>query len=370
MILTFILLILQIRIFLNLNEYSNSEVVFQYSPSKTFHSPFGRLNQLQRWYDLQRMDYLARKISKVIDTKNYDLVYVQPCMWTQAPLVLRYLQTPTLYYCHELPRSIYKSGIFSRNRHNKLRSVLDYLDPLTFLYKSTLRNFDWIATRSAGTVLVNSKFIQKRVRQIYEIDPVISYHGVDTDIFRSSIKNADKPFVLSVGAIQPHKGYDFLIESFSYIDKMIRPSLYLIGNAANYGMQEYLQELARKYDVDLKIELRLSQAMLVQRYNKSLLVAYAPHNEPFGLVPLEAMSCSKPVVGIREGGVMETVKDKKTGFLIDRDPEKFGKAIQYLLENPLLAAQYGKNGREHVLEFWSWEKSVSNLEQYMYDLIH
>jgi len=77
------------------------------------------------------------------------------------------------------------------------------------------------------------------------------------------------------------------------------------------------------------------------------------------------MACGKPVVGVDEGGVKETIVNQYTGLLVERDPRKFGEAIQLLLEDPTLIDQYGKNGRKHTLENWSWEKSVDKLEQYM-----
>ena len=58
---------------------------------------------------------------------------------------------------------------------------------------------------------------------------------------------------------------------------------------------------------------------LVILYNKAKLVVYTPYMEPFGLVPLEAMSCGTPVVGVNEGGVMETVLNGKTGILVERN---------------------------------------------------
>jgi glycosyltransferase involved in cell wall biosynthesis len=97
-------------------------------------------------------------------------------------------------------------------------------------------------------------------------------------------------------------------------------------------------------------------------------VVYAPYNEPFGLVPLEAMACGKPVVGIDEGGVKESIVDTFTGVLVDRNPQAFGAAIQFLLENPSLVAQYSENSRKHVLANWSWERSVSQLEHYLHEI--
>ncbi|MEO8357319.1 MAG: glycosyltransferase family 4 protein [Chloroflexota bacterium] len=352
--------------FCNLRDLSNNEFVLHFSPSKRFHSPFGRLNQFQRWQDLQRLDKLARQTAKTIDEGKYDLVFAQPCMWTQAPLVLRYIKTPAIYYCHEPPRHIYESSFKSVETKIGLRSTLDAIDPLIRLYRTTARRLDKSAVCAAQLVLVNSVFIRDRVRQIYDLESVISYHGVDTDVFCPEPRDLGKAYVLSVGAIQPHKGFDFLVESLGYINKEVRPALYLIGNMENPKEQGILQALAKEKGVELQIEVGVDQGTLIRRYNDAALVAYAPYNEPFGLVPLEAMACGKPVVGVNEGGVKETVVDNFTGFLVDRNPRKFAEIIQLLLKNPSLADQYGRNGRKHVLENWSWEKSAWNLEQQMY----
>ena len=357
--------------FCNLKPYSNAEFVFHFAPSRRFSSPFGRLNQLQRWRDLQKLDRLARDTAKAIDDGKYDVVFAQPCMWTQAPLVLRYLRTPTIYYCHEPPRSLYEGPFRDTNRKLSLRNALDSVDPLIRLYRSTAQRFDRLSLQSARSVLVNSTFIHDRVKQIYGVDPKICYLGVDADLYSPVTTNSHgaRQYVLSVGAIQPHKGFDFLIESLGYVEQSIRPQLYLIGNMENPREQNILQRLANDKGVDLQIEVGVDQATLIQRYREAALVVYAPHNEPFGLVPLEAMACGKPVVGVDEGGVKETVVHHVTGILVARHAQRFGEAIQFLLENRGLADQYGSNGRKHVLEKWSWEKSVVQLEKHMQAIV-
>jgi len=350
--------------FCNISRYLDAEYEFEFLPSKLLPSPLGRLNQLTRWWDLQRLNRLARQIASRIDAKKYDVVFAQPCMWTQAPLILRYLRTPSVYYCHELPRHLYeKSG--NRSFVRSWREIFNALDPLIWLYRSTARRIDRTAACCATRVLVNSSFIQKQSQDKYGVDSIICYHGVDTDDFspRSDSKQLD--YILSVGAIQSHKGYDFLIESLKYIDAGLRPPLHLIGNTKTTSYHEALQVMAQERGVDLHIVVGVDQFELVRKYNEAVLVVYAPYNEPFGLVPLEAMACGKPVVGVREGGVKETVKDGYTGTLVDRDPQAFGAAIQTLLENPTLTSTYSENSRKYALEHWSWDKSVSDLEGHL-----
>src|SRR5262249_53984853 len=156
-------------------------------------------------------------------------------------------------------------------------------------------------------VLVNSKYMQDTTARIYNIRPLLSYLGVDTEIFRPLVGSARQNFVLSVGAIQPHKGFDFLIKSLARIPQHQRPSLRLVGNMQTASERRALEDLAAQQGVDLHIEVGISLETLVRRYNEAALVVYAPYREPFGFVPLEAMACAAPVVGVAEGGVLETV---------------------------------------------------------------
>jgi glycosyltransferase involved in cell wall biosynthesis len=356
------------RDFCDLRQYSNAEFVFHFSPSRRFSSPLGRLNQLQRWRDLQRLDSLSRQIAAKIDAGNYDLVFAQPCMWTQAPTILRFLKTPAIYYCHEPPRHLYENITMSAATNIDIRAKLDRIDPFIRLYYKTARSLDKENTRAAKLVLVNSVFIRDRVGEIYDLEATVSYHGVDTDVFRPESALGGRPYILSVGAIQRHKGFDFLVESLGYVKEEIRPLLYLIGNMENPGEKDALHALAAEKGVDLHIEVGVDQNTLIGRYNGAIFVAYAPYNEPFGLVPLEAMACAKPVVGVNEGGVKETVKHKFTGLLVDRDAGKFGETVQLLLENPALIDEYGRNGRTDVTQNWSWEKAIQGLERQMYNV--
>ena len=353
--------------FYSLREYANAEFCYQYYPSRLFPSPFGRLNQLQRWIDLLRLDNLARKIGKTIDSMSYDVVFAQPCMWTQAPLILRHLQTPTVYYCHELPRHFYETSFEDMNSKSGFQRTLDYIDPFMKLYHYTGKYFDYLSARSAELLLANSTFISEQAKMTYKIEPIVNYHGVDTDAFHPRSIKSKRNYVLSVGAIRRHKGYRFLVESIGHIDHEMRPALHLIGNMENHGERDFLMALADDNDVQLHIEVGVDQNTLIQRYNEALLVVYAPYNEPFGLVPLEAMACGIPVVGVCEGGIKETVIHEKTGLLISRNVQQFGAAVQYLLENPDMIDIYGNNGRKHVLDNWTWETSIHTLAKYLED---
>jgi glycosyltransferase involved in cell wall biosynthesis len=337
--------------------------IFDFKPLPLLHSPFGRLNQLLRWLDLMRLDLLARQIAREIDSLNYDLVYVHPDKWTQAPTLLSYVHSPTVYYAQESLRASYEPEIPRPYLKGNWRTVLDSFDPLIALYKRSLARIDQRNTRRANHILTNSRFTAVNIQNIYKREAHTIYLGVDSDTFRPLPQVKKENYVLSVGELRPNKGYDFLIKSISLIPKEVRPPLRIVGNATMPQEYSFLLNLAQANDVDLEIEVMVDLETLILRYNQAALLVYAPVLEPFGLVALEAMACNTAVVGVNEGGVQESVLHGQTGLLVERDLVQFAEAVQYLLCDPELAALYGKNGRQHVLNNWTWEQSAAAIEQ-------
>ena len=81
-------------------------------------------------------------------------------------------------------------------------------------------------------------------------------------------------------------------------------------------------------------------------------------NEPFGLIPLEAMACGIPVVAVNEGGYKESIINGETGYLIDRSFETLKDSVSRLLNNDELRIAMGQNARKHVEKKWTWDKSI------------
>ncbi len=89
-------------------------------------------------------------------------------------------------------------------------------------------------------------------------------------------------------------------------------------------------------------------------------------NEAFGLTPLEAMAAGVPVVVSRCGGIVETVQDGKTGFVVEPDnPAALANALLRLAEDNTLRETMGRAGRARALEF-TWH-AVTNSMQVRYE---
>jgi len=356
--------------FADLRPYVDRHTVFDFHPLPLFSSPFGRLNQLLRLTDLYRINNLSKQIARRIEAGGYDLVLVHPCQVEKASSVLHYLQeTPAIYYCQEPLRLLYETMPERPYAHteSRLRTLIDRVDPLPSLYYGALKRVDRRNTRSAAKVLVNSQFMEESVRRIYDVEAQVSYHGVDTEHFRP-LACDKQDFILSVGSLTPLKGFDFLIEAIGQIPKNERPPLVVASNFENPPERAYLQQMARQLDVDLRLLGNVDDDRLVELYNQARLVVYAPISEPFGLVALEAMACATAVIAVREGGTQETVQHEETGLLVQRDPQRFAQSISSLLADPALAARYGRNGRDYVLQHWTWDRAVERLEENLADV--
>jgi glycosyltransferase involved in cell wall biosynthesis len=330
-------------------------------------SPFGRLNPLLNIVDLKRLNDIAQETAKQIDDQNFDVVLVHPCQVTQTPLMLAWLRTPSLYYCHELPRRYYEPSIARPyQKRSQLRQAIDRVDILQPIFSTLMRHLDRRSARHATRIITNSRFTSTNASAIYRRNIDVCYQGVDTHAFQPS-QAARENFVLSVGALTPTKGFDFVINALGTITSAERPSLVIISNYQEPQELQYLQSLASQQGVQLECLARVSEEELQNYYARAGCVAYAPVREPFGFVALEAMATGIPLVGVAEGGVAETVIDGETGLLTPRDPVLFGKALQKLIENPEQAEQLGQAARRYVLEHWTWDKHIVHLEQFLYE---
>jgi glycosyltransferase involved in cell wall biosynthesis len=105
----------------------------------------------------------------------------------------------------------------------------------------------------------------------------------------------------------------------------------------------------------------VSDDELIELFANALAVIYAPMDEDYGYVTLQAFLAGKPVITASDsGGVLEWVDDEVTGLVTDGSPAAIGKAIDRLVGAPDWARRLGEAGRERVRHL-SWDPVVSRL---------
>jgi glycosyltransferase involved in cell wall biosynthesis len=354
------------HLFCDIRPFVNQHFVFEFVSAKLFASPWGRLNQLQRWRDLTTLTRLGARIAREIDRGHYDVVFANVCSYTFVPTCLQFVKTPSVFYLHEpfgprFSRTIERPYL----QKNSLRRQIDRIDPLIGLYQHRLNDLQTKGLRRTTKILSNSNFTREHIRLNFGIETPVCPVGVNTQGFQPIANVPRESHVLSVGELTPRKGFDFVIQSLGKLPPAERPNLVLACHRIDPFEREYIEALAKQHAVRLTILLNLSMEELAIQYSQAQVCAYAPILEPFGLVPLEAMACETPVVGVCEGGVQESVVHEYTGLLVERNIDQFADAIHRLLTEKNLATEYGRNGRKHVLQNWTWEQSAHKLEAFL-----
>jgi len=168
------------------------------------------------------------------------------------------------------------------------------------LINSQLRKWDKSTSSRVDYFIANSQFIARRIEKCYGRKSEVIYPFMETSCFHRAEKIED--YYLVVSAFAPYKRNDIAIEACNRLQLPLK----IIG----FGQAEdKLKKIAGKtveflgWQPDDKVRGYLSKC-------KALLFCGV---EDFGIVPLEAMACGRPVIAFREGGLTETVVEGVTG---------------------------------------------------------
>jgi glycosyltransferase involved in cell wall biosynthesis len=179
--------------------------------------------------------------------------------------------------------------------------------------------------------------------------------------------------VLQLGRMVERKGIDNVIRSLGRLrrDAAIRARLLVVGgngpepDPAVTPELGRLMAIAREEGVADAVTFTGSRPREVLRnyYSAADVFVTTPWYEPFGITPLEAMGCARPVVGANVGGLKSTIVHGKTGYLVEpRDPQALAERLAALARNPALARRMGQAGRRRVASSYTWQSVVDQLE--------
>ncbi len=189
----------------------------------------------------------------------------------------------------------------------------------------------------------------------------VIYNGVDGAVFRPDPAAGrifrerhglgDQPILLAVGALEPEKRWEMLLENLALLPRPV-PPLLLRGSGK---LEAALRTQAERLSLDLRILPRLLVPDLVAAYNAATCVVHSSPDEPFGLVVAEAMACGRPVVAVGGGGPEEVLGD--AGVITPpEDAAAFARQLQALLADPGRRAAQGAAARRRVLERYTVER--------------
>ena len=208
------------------------------------------------------------------------------------------------------------------------------------------RAFQWLARWDADTAnrvhrfVAISRHVADRIRRYYNRTAIVVYPPVDTTFFTPDGSDPG-PYFVVVSALVPYKRIDVAIDAC----RLARVPLKIVGD----GPERRALEAAAGPDTEFLGSLTDSEVRELYRGSRGLIL---PGEEDFGIAPVEAAACGRPVVGLARGGATETVHDGVTGVLVERpDPRAFAEGLARLEQARLEPAVI----REHALRF-SYER--------------
>ena len=199
-----------------------------------------------------------------------------------------------------------------------------------------------------------SQYVADRIRRYYNRVPAVVYPPVDTEFYRPAAPVADEGYYLVVSALVPYKRVDVAIDACRLAGRPLK----VVGHGPERRRLEalggaHVEFLGGVSDEDVRRLYQGARAVLL------------PGEEDFGIVPVEAQACGRPVIALARGGTRETVLDGETGVLVEESSAAaFADGVRRLEQ---VAIDPGRV-RTHAVQF-SRARFLEQLMQQVTDLL-
>jgi glycosyltransferase involved in cell wall biosynthesis len=261
-------------------------------------TPLQKLPGIGRWYPATLP--LMPAAWRSLDLAGYDLVISSSHSFAKA--VRKAPGARHVCYCHTPPRYLWD---LNREYRRGLATVLR--GPLLHW----LREQDLEAAAGVDTFIANSAFIAERVERIYGRSASVVYPPVDVDELEPARTSDKGTYYLAGGRLVRYKRIDVAIRAANAGGL----PLTVFGDGPERARLESIAGPTVRFvkaagSADLRDLLRGCRAYVF------------PGVEDFGILPVEAQACGRPVVALGRGGILETVVQGVTGVLYDEDSEQ------------------------------------------------
>ncbi len=278
-----------------------------------------RTSFLQRWPLARRrhqlFTLLRERAFRSFDLSDYDVIVSSSSAESKAVVPapgavhLSYIHTPTRYYWSHYDEYLARPG-------------LGALDPLVKRalprLVSGLRERDFAAAQRPDVLLASCRVVQDRIRTYYRRESTILNPPVDVSRFTVA-PTGPGDFYLVMARLEPYKRIGVAVEAATRLGRR----LVVAGDGAD---EAALRKMAGP---TVEFVGRLSDDREIVALYHSCRALILPAEEDFGITPLEAMACGRPVIAFRRGGATETVADGRTGVFFDpQTPESLARAIE------------------------------------------
>lgn len=276
---------------------------------RTIHTSFVQgLPRATRWY----RNYLPFMpcAFEGLDLRGHDLVLTSDA--SLAKCVIAPADAVHVCYCHSPPRYLW--NMFARYLRDECGNPLKRLVFRAVAHR--LRMADFCAAGRVDTFIANSRTVQRRISRYYAREAEVIHPPVELDRFGPGEQRGD--YYLVVSQLNAYKQVDLAVRAFNRLGRR----LVVAGDGPE---RRRLERLAAN-----NVEFRgfVDGNALPELYAGCKALIF-PGEEDFGITPLEAHACGRPVIALRAGGVTETVLDGETGLFFDEPaPDALAAAVE------------------------------------------
>jgi len=230
------------------------------------------------------------------DLSAYDLVISSES--GPAKGVLTRPETCHICYCHTPMRYLWDMYHDYRRHAGFAKRML--MPPLALF----LRQWDLASASRVDHFVANSRNVANRVMKHYRRSAAVVHPPVETSSF--AIAPAVDDYYLLAGQLVRYKRADLAVEACTRLN---RPLMVL-------GEGDELPRLRRLAGPNVQFLGRQPDSVLREYFSRCRAFLF-PGEEDFGITPLEAQACGRPVIALGRGGALETVKNGETGLFFE-----------------------------------------------------
>lgn len=232
-------------------------------------------------------------------------------------------------------------------------------------------------TQAAAVIAVSRK-MEKKLLQLGAPPEKIHYNvcGIDSEQFKAAHPGNNPPLFLATGRFVNKKGPHLTLLAFNkLLKKCPSARLVMVGDGP---LLEPCMHLSKALNLSNSVEfagiLTHDQIALMMRKARAFVqhsvTAVSGDSEGTPVSILEACASGLPVISTRHAGIIDIIVENQTGFLVDEfDIYKMSNHMVTLAQSNELAQSVGNKARNHILKYYTMEKSINNLWKIISDQI-
>ena len=301
---------------------------------------------------IRSYNFYAKQIALYAREHSIEMVHNNTAAVLEGIYLKRKFKLPLIWHVHEIIV--------------KPKAISDFINMLMGRYADKIVT----VSQAVANHIKQSPFIKdSQVEVIYNgVDNTV-YYPMDASSIREKFDIAQDALVIGmIGRVNAIKGQNDFIEAVEPLLEKNEQAVAFLAGGVFPGEEWRLEELDKR----IASSSVVSQIHRIDYYDKTselynmfdifVLPSIKPDSLP--TVVLEAMACSKPVVGYNNGGIAEMVVDDKSGCLVKPNrPQELSNAISLLLDSSEKREKFGRVGYQRQKELFSLESYIKNFSE-------